>query len=172
LYLPSPTEYAEYDFKNIQALELLEDSFWESTFSSFSQDEYLNILQSNKEYLAFKKQEELFNSTTRSKKFKNSQFSKPMSKSIFLDNSNVNSLPIYAEDAIMPSNLVSLNRFYSLPLESSVESMEESFDAIKYSKYLNFNKYKTLLSTSSNGTGTYAYTTVLDPFRADYEDVV
>jgi hypothetical protein len=72
----------------------------------------------------------------------------------------------------MPSNLISLNRFYSLPLESSVESMEESFDAIKYTKYLNFNKYKTLLSTSSNGTNAYAYTTVLDPFRADYEDVV
>jgi hypothetical protein len=72
----------------------------------------------------------------------------------------------------MPSNLVSLNRFYSLPLESSVESMEESFDAIKYTKYLNFNKYKTLLSTSSNATNAYTYTTVLDPFRADYEDVV
>jgi hypothetical protein len=67
-YLPTPTEYAEYDFKNIQALELLEDSFWESTFSSFSQDEYLNILQNSKEYLLFKKQEELFNNSTRSKK--------------------------------------------------------------------------------------------------------
>jgi hypothetical protein len=29
-YLPSFHEYAEYDFKNWQALELLEDAFWES----------------------------------------------------------------------------------------------------------------------------------------------
>jgi hypothetical protein len=52
-YLPSITEYTEYDFKNWQALELLEDAFWESTFSSFSQEEYSNILQSTKEFTFF-----------------------------------------------------------------------------------------------------------------------
>ena len=55
-YLPSISEYAEYDFKNWQALELLEDAFWESTFSSFSQEEYTNVLQSVKEFEFFKLQ--------------------------------------------------------------------------------------------------------------------
>jgi hypothetical protein len=132
----------------------------------------LNILQNNKEYLLFKKQEELFNSSTRLKKFKNSQFAKPLEKSLFTDSSNINSLPIYSEDSIIPSNLVSLNRFYILPLESSVELMDESFDSMKYMKYINFNKYKTLFSVSSNSTSPYSYTTILDPFRADYEDIV
>lgn len=171
-YLPTPTEYAEYDFKNLQALELLEDSFWESTFSSFSQDEYLNILQSNNEYLFFKKQEELFNNSTRLKKFKNMQATKPFLKSLFTDSSNINSLPIYSEDAVMPSNLVSLNRFHTLPLESSVELMDESFDSIKYTKYVHFNKYKTLYNTSSNRLNPYSYVSILDPFRADYDDIV
>jgi hypothetical protein len=171
-YLPTPPQYAEYDFKNLQALELLEDSFWESTFSSFSQDEYLNILQSNNEYLFFKKQEELFNTTTRLRKFKNSQLSKPFMKSLFIDFSNVNSLPIYSEDSVMPSNLVPLNKFYTLPLESSVELMEESFDAVKYSKYIQFNKYKNLFSATNNRLNPYSYVSVLDPFRADYEDIV
>jgi hypothetical protein len=52
-YMPSITEYTEYDFKNWQALELLEDAFWESSFSSFSQEEYSNILQSTKEFEFF-----------------------------------------------------------------------------------------------------------------------
>jgi len=54
-YLPLVTDYAEYDFKNWQTLELLEDAFWESTYSSYSHDEYLNILQSSEEHNYFKK---------------------------------------------------------------------------------------------------------------------
>lgn len=59
MYMPTFTEYAEYDFRNWQALELLEDAFWESTYSSFAHDDYLNILQGLKDYTFFKKQEEL-----------------------------------------------------------------------------------------------------------------
>jgi hypothetical protein len=67
-YMPTFHEYAEYDFKNWQALELLEDAFWESTYSAFSHDEYLNILQSSNDHFYFKKQEEIFNLSNRHKK--------------------------------------------------------------------------------------------------------
>ena len=175
MYLPSIVEYPEYDFKNWEALEMLEDAFWESTFSSFSQDEYLNILQSNAEYSVFKKQEEIFNLSTRSKKFKNSTYYKSFNKtlsSIFVDNSIANSLPIYTEDAVLPTNLVSRNNFSTVPLEPSVEIMDESLDSVKSHKYVHFNNHLNTNSISSQGLPSLSYTAVLDPFRADYEDIV
>ena len=175
LYLPSIVEYPDYDFKNWEALEMLEDAFWESTFSSFSQDEYLNILQSSKEYSVFKKQEELFNLSTRAKKFKNSMYYKPFSKlmaNTLIDNSIANSLPIYAEDAILPTNLVALNNFSSIPLESSLDMMDESLDSLKSHKYLHFNNHLNTNSFANSSLAQLSYTAVLDPFRADYEDVV
>jgi hypothetical protein len=41
--LPHVFEYSEYDFRNNQALELLEDSLWESNYSAFSHEEYVNL---------------------------------------------------------------------------------------------------------------------------------
>lgn len=175
LYLPSIVEYPEYDFKNWEALEMLEDAFWESTFSSFSQDEYLNILQSNAEYSVFKKQEELFNLSTRSKKFKNSMHYRPFTKtlaSLLIDNSVANSLPIYTEEAVLPSNLVARNNFSTVPLEPSIEAMDESLDSVKSHKYVHFNNQLNTNSISTLGLSSLSYTAVLDPFRADYEDVV
>jgi heme/copper-type cytochrome/quinol oxidase subunit 2 len=171
-YLPHITEYAEYDFRNWQALELLEDAFWESTFSSFAQDEYLNILQSNNEHSYFKKQEELFNLGTRHYKFKNLSAYKPLSKSIFYDSSISSSLPIFTEDAVLPTNLTALNNFSSIQLEPTIDAIEESFDAAKYNKFLHFKNYKNLLTLDVPSLSTQSYTRTIDPFRADYEDIV
>lgn len=42
-YLPSFTTYADYDFLNEQANDLLEDAYWETSFSSYDYFDYLNI---------------------------------------------------------------------------------------------------------------------------------
>ena len=99
LYLPTFTEYAEYDFRNWQALELLEDAFWESTYSSFSHDDYLNILQESSEHLYFKKQEELFNVSERHKRFKSSILARPLLRDLSAT-TNLNALPIFSEDSL------------------------------------------------------------------------
>ena len=41
--LPDFTNFYDYDFRNLQAYELLEDSFWESTDASYNHLEYLGI---------------------------------------------------------------------------------------------------------------------------------
>jgi hypothetical protein len=114
-YLPHFNEYTEYDFKNWQALELLEDSFWESTYSSFVQDEYLNLLQNANEFSEFKKQEEMFNTLTRDYKFKNSRAYKPALKS-----TSLSSLPIFSEDAFVSTYLIPVDKMYNLPSDSYI----------------------------------------------------
>jgi hypothetical protein len=149
LYLPVFAEYAEYDFKNWQALELLEDSFWESTYSSFAHDDYLNILQDLSEYTFFKKQEELFNISDRHKKFKSSILSKPFLRDLSL-NTNLNSLPIFSEESLPNTLLLNLKDFSNFPNEVSIDSFEDSYENFKYINYLYHLSYKTLLNTNNS----------------------
>jgi hypothetical protein len=60
--------------------------------------------------------------------------------------------------------------FNSLPLESMLDSSDESFDAFKSSLSLFTSNNKSLSLASSNYLNTLSYSYVVDPFRADYED--
>ena len=47
--------YYDYDFRNWQALELLEDSFWESIYSIYTHDEYMNLSKDFSDFEYFDK---------------------------------------------------------------------------------------------------------------------
>ena len=170
MYMPTFTEYAEYDFRNWQALELLEDAFWESTYSSFAHDDYLNILQGLKDYTYFKKQEELFNASVRHKTFRSSTLAKPLLRDL-TTTSNLNSLPIFTEDSLPNSMLLNLKNFYPFSGETSVDSIEDSYENLKYVNYVHYLTYKNLLSTNSAKIQPLSYTQVVDNFRPDYEEM-
>jgi hypothetical protein len=172
-YLPVITKYAEYDFRNWQALELLEDAFWESSFSSFTHDEYYNTLQDLNEYIFFKKQEEMFDTTTRFNGLtfskKNKSLLKPFFKnSIHTDNSH--SLPIYTEDYFMDSQLTKFNNFKFFSDEVILDSMDDVYDSLKSTNNILNSSYLNLLEVSGSPVKPLSYTKVLDYFRADYED--
>ena len=100
---------------------------------------------------------------------------KPFSKSLTfmsVDNSVSNSLPIYSEDAVLPTTLIARNNFSTVPLEPAVEIMDESLDAMKSSRYIHFNNHLNTTTSFNSTIPAISYTAVLDPFRADYEDVV
>ena len=169
MYMPTFTEYAEYDFRNWQALELLEDAFWESTYSSFAHDDYLNILQGLKDYTFFKKQEELFNASVRHKTFRASTLAKPLVRDLSAS-SSLNSLPIFTEDSLPNSMLLNLKNFYPFSSETSVDSIEDSYENLKYVNYVHYLTYKNLLNTNSVKIQPLSYTQIIDNFRPDYEE--
>jgi len=68
-YLPLITEYSEYDFKNWQVLELVEDSAWESSYLSQNQNDYINIFNNVNLKKVFNTQDTIFNNLTRNFKF-------------------------------------------------------------------------------------------------------
>ena len=170
MYLPTFTEYAEYDFRNWQALELLEDAFWESTYSSFAHDDYLNILQNLKDYTLFKKQEELFNASVRHKTFRSSTLAKPMLRDLSAK-TNLNSLPIFTEDSVPNSLLLNLKNFYPFSNETAVDAIEDSYENLKYVNYIHYLTYKNLLNTNATKIQPLSYTQVIDTFRPDYEEM-
>ena len=168
-YLPTFHEYAEYDFKNWQALELLEDAFWESTYSAFSHEDYLNILQSAKDHTYFKKQEELFNLSNRHKKFKAGLLSKPSFKDLTAQ-STTNSLPIFSEESVIDPSLLNLSSFFNFSNETTVDSLEDSYESFKYINYIYHLNYTSLSQSNSSAMHPLSYTQIIDNFRADYED--
>lgn len=172
-YLPVITKYAEYDFRNWQALESLEDAFWESSFSAFTQDEYYNTLQDVNEYLFFKKQEELFDMSTRFNGLTFSKKNKSLLKPFFKNHvhtSNTYSLPLYSEEMFMDSQLTKLNNFKFFSDEIIMDSMDDIYESLKNTNSLLNSNYMNLIEGNSNPVNPISYTKVLDYFRADFED--
>jgi hypothetical protein len=53
---------------------------------------------------------------------------------------------------------------------SSTDNLEESYENIKNLKLLNFLNFKNTTFSSLNTSLPFSYTTVLDSFRADFEE--
>jgi hypothetical protein len=64
-YLPQVLDYSEYDFRNSQAQESLEDAFWESNHSAFSHEDYVLSKKNFKMQEYFNKEKLLYNSSAR-----------------------------------------------------------------------------------------------------------
>jgi heme/copper-type cytochrome/quinol oxidase subunit 2 len=170
-YLPTPTDYSEYDFKNWQAVELLEDLFWESTYTSLVQDEYLNTLHNVKDYTLFKKHENTFNDLNKSFINKSGILSRPLIKDTTLLD-NVNTISNFSEDVWMGPSLTKFKNFNTFDLESLLSSIDDSYENLKSLNYLHYYNYLNTLNTNSGLTQTSSYTQVLNSFRPDYTENV
>jgi len=172
-YMPMFVKYAEYDFRNWQAIELLEDAFWESTFSAFIQDEYLNTLQDINEYAVFKKQEELFDKSTRFKgiliRKKNKSLLKPFFKNSRHTN-NLYSLPLFSEDYTTDPKLFKTFNFDLIGNEVALDSIEDSLDSLKDNLRGSQSSHLNTLSVQSLPVFPVSYTQVIDSFRADFDE--
>jgi hypothetical protein len=171
LYLPLCSDYADYDFRNWQAAEMLEDLFWESTYSSFGHEDYNLIFQDSKERNFLQNQEELFNITQRvitPRSLRGELVLSPFLKDLNLC-ANSNPLPLFAEEALVDANLLNLKNFSPFSSESALNFVENPFDSLKSIKYLYLLNSKALLSKNINFTQPLPYTQVMDVFRADYE---
>jgi hypothetical protein len=166
-YMPMFSFYYDYDFRNWQALELLEDAFWESIYSIYTHDEYLNLAKDFADFEYFDKFSNFYNKFNRDHNFKDKILTKPFFKDTSsTGNFYVNSL--YLDDFILPVNLVNTKNFSTLPLFSVLNEMDESYENLKYLTYFyNFNN-KNSLNLNSNYFQPYSYLFVFDSFRSDY----
>ena len=64
-YLPQVLDYSEYDFRNSQAQESLEDALWESNYSAFSHEDYVLSKKNFKTQEYFNKEKLLYNLSVR-----------------------------------------------------------------------------------------------------------
>jgi uncharacterized protein Smg (DUF494 family) len=131
------------------------------------QDEYLNSLSNFNESSLLKRQEELYNSMTRTFKFKNSKIYSPL-KSIEV----LNSMPNFSKEGFMNTPLVAKKDYISVYNETSLDSLDESYESFKNFSLNLLAKNNLAVSASSDYLSPYSYSKVIDPFRADYEDLL
>lgn len=166
-YLPTFTFYYDYDFRNWQALELLEDSFWESIYSIYTHDEYLNLINDFSDFEYFNKFSSFYNKLNRVNDYKEKILNKPFFKDT-ISTGNFYSSSLYLDDYVSPLNLISTKNFFIFPLFSVFNEMEESYESLKYLFYFyNFNN-KSVFNLNNSYFHPYSYFFIFDSFRSDY----
>lgn len=166
-YLPMFSFYYDYDFRNWQALELLEDSFWESIYSIFAHDEYLNLAKDFSDFEYFDKFSSFYNKFNRDNEYKNKILTKPF----FKDTSSVGDFytsPLYLDDFVSPANFINTKNFFIFPLFSIFNEIDESYESLKYLTHFYNSSNKTMLTSYNNYFQPYSYFFVFDSFRSDY----
>lgn len=180
-YLPDFTTYYDYDFRNEQALELLEEVFWETSYSGYSHLDYLDINDSllvsgsgdieKNAYVGFyrlDKSGNVYNLFAPSQ----SLFKTILSPTL----EDISSLGRYysnqvqSDDFFLPSNLLSTQNFILFTLGDSDVTIEDS--------YLEFKNYATIFNTNNYSTkplindlsSVYSTSHILNSFRSSYED--
>jgi hypothetical protein len=162
------TEYADYDFKNWQTLEALEDVFWENSFSTFAQDEYLNTKDRVAKSQYFAPQDEIFNTLDRQTKF---QFNKSNTPSALSTKNQFNALAPLSDETIPLSPSIKLRDYRLFVTEPVVDSFEDSYESLKSLNLGYKQNYNYLTNIDSYRLNPTSYTQVLDAFRADTDDV-
>ena len=166
-YLPMFSFYYDYDFRNWQALELLEDSFWESIYSIYTHDEYLSLSKDFNDFEYFDKFSSFYNKFNRVNDYKDKMLTKPFFKDT-LSIGNFYPSPVYLDDFVSPANLINTKNFFIFPLFSIFNEIEESYESLKYlNHFYNLNN-KMMFISNNNYFQPYSYFFIFDAFRSDY----
>ena len=172
-YLPMFTGYYDYDFRNAQSIEMLEDLFWESSYSSYNHNDYLNIADNfNKTQVLspmLQRRTSYYFNTNLNQDLKQN----PITKSLLKDTSLTGgfySSNIQFDDLISPANLMNTRDFSLFPLINSVNTIDESYSSYKNLNYLFNVNSSSLINANFNYSYPQSYLSVLNNFRADYED--
>ena len=167
-YLPIFNFYYDYDFRNWQSLEMLEDSFWESNYSIYNHDEYVSLKSDFCKNENFDNLSKIFNIDNRLFNFDKNLLNISFFKSNLISNNYTNY--IYSDDFVVnPNNLLKKN-FFIFPTNSLFYFSEENFENFKNYEYLvsYFNNQN--INISSLFLSAHSFLNNLDPFRSDYED--
>lgn len=172
-YLPIFTNYSDYDFRNDQAFDLLEDLFWETSFSSYNFSDYLSLTNSiNRVSILTGKDltlEKYFHKFTLGYDL-NSNLSLNSIIKDLSSQSTVYSNSIQMEEYLPTPSHLFLNNYSYLSLYSELSDLEDSFMSFKM-----FYKWLTQFSTNifinnSVGFTPRSYISVFNAFRSDLED--
>ena len=172
-YLPAFTDYADYDFRNDQAIDLLEDAFWETSYSSYNFYEYLassvdagasqkvpaDELSATSQYLRDELLEE--------------QVNPALTQPLLKDLSNLGdfySSVLQLDDYVSSPSLLKTSGFGFYSTLSDLSSVDDSFAAARAIANLSSKYSSPSVAVSSDNLAGRSYASVLNNFRSDLED--
>ena len=172
-YLPSFTTYADYDFRNDQAIDMLEELFWEINYSSYNFYDYMTLNKNSTSAQTpsakdFGLEKQFFSSTLGL-----DLSSKGLSTAISKDKSLVGefySNSIQLEDYVPTPSTTSTNDFSSFPVYAELAELDDSFTNFKSMPLLFSKLSSTVLGIGSEAPSPRSYISVFNHFRSDYDD--
>lgn len=172
-YLPLFTNYAEYDFRNEQSLELLEESFWESSYSSYSHLDYLDMADSFKKSKYVTPKHIRYDLYFYPENIEEDLTTLPMTTPIIKDLSLVGEFyanNVEFDDFISPSNLLTTDKFSLFPLTENATLIDDSYVDSKNLLALHNTNSSFYLNVGLNAPYPQSYISILNNFRADFDD--
>ena len=172
-YIPMFNNYYDYDFRNLQAYELLEDLIWENNYSAYSHYDYLNIKLNEKKSqtldLRTSMREPYFYQNNLDLKLKTKPLLNPTLKDLSLTGQYYTN-SINSDDLLSPSNLLLESDFNIFPLLSTNITLDDSYESwneFRKFEVMSINKF---FFTSFFFNRPQSYLNVLNMFRANFED--
>ena len=172
-YLPTFTNYSDYDFRNDQAIDMLEELFWETSYSGYNFYDYMTINRnqsadhtpSARDF----KLEKQFYSSTLGLEVDNCPLTSKTLKDLSLSGSYYGN-SIQMEDYLVKPSQLATQNFALLPLQADLNELDESFSNFKGINSL-FSKFSVLpLGTATSTLAPRSYISVFNNFRSDFED--
>jgi heme/copper-type cytochrome/quinol oxidase subunit 2 len=172
-YLPPFTNCYDYDFRNAQAVEMLEDAFWETAYSGYNHLDYINILDNavqpvDEEALTFIA-DQLFYLENKRLDLSQRVLMKPTlndlsSAGTFYANS------IQMDDLISPANLMNTKDFALFPIVSNIMLTDDTYMSQKHLSAIFAKNSSILFNFNTLFNYPQSYLSVLNNFRADFDD--
>nr|ASY95718.1 Cox2 [Paraurostyla sp.] len=176
-YLPNNPLYYDYNFKNLQFLELFEDSLWESIYSIYTYDEYLFLKKDFFEEIYFEKSLNIFNIYNKiwNKKYFFNEIIGKSSNNLFLKNKNQNSFyySFFQDDFFNINELTSNKNLYINSFNLFIINIFDNEDGYDIWKNL-FSLFNNSLISVNNSYQNFfypiSYSTVMNYFRSDFDE--
>lgn len=172
-YLPMFYTYSDYDFRNDQAIDMLEELFWETGYSAYNFYDYMMLNKENSsgtpttpKDLSLEKEFQLNN-------LDNDCATLPLTGKPMKDTSLIGSYysnSVQMEDHLANPGLLPTQKFALMPLYSELSEIDDSFNAFKGLNTLMSKFSNPAVGFSSPGLATRSYISVFNNFRSDFED--
>ena len=172
-YLPTFINYSDYDFRNDQAFDLLEDLIWETSFSSYSFLDYLSLPNSSTKYHLLNNKNFMLEDNFSGSTLGVNKSPEDVIEPILKDTSTqltIYSNSIQMEDYLSTPSQLTLNDYTAFNLHSELMELDDSFTTFK-----NFHKWfvqssNSLFVSSTSELSTRSYISVFNSFRSDLDD--
>lgn len=170
-YLPFFTEYYDYDFRNLQAIQLYEDSYWDATYSPYIYDEYLDLKYNFIKPRRFSKIDGYFGSFLEKvdKIIKNEVIDISTETN---NNSNEVIYPtmFYLEDSNQSTQLTSSNNLINTAFSNLINPFEDSYESLKYLNQLYNLEDKFFFMNNSFFIQPHSHSYVSNVSRSNYDE--
>lgn len=171
--LPTFPNYVDYDFRNDQALDMLEELFWEHSFSGYNFYDYITLSKDSKLPQTLTPKDTTLRECLTGSNLGTDVLTATLSTNTLKDLSSVGrsyGVGIQMEDYSLNPRTTPTMGFSMLPFYSELGETDDSFIGFKHLPYIFTKSNSPNLTLASSLFGASSYISVFNSFRSDFID--